>query len=58
VFCGDKSIINADYLVDDTPRNLSRFNGEGILFSAHHNVYETRFRRVDSWGEIGELFLG
>ncbi|BBO34500.1 hypothetical protein PLANPX_4112 [Lacipirellula parvula] len=57
VFCGDKSIIAADYLIDDIPRNLERFGGEGILFSAPHNRKETRFRRVQGWAEIAELFL-
>lgn len=57
VFCGDKSIISADYLIDDLPRNLSRFGGEGILFSAPHNRNETRFRRVNGWDDVAELFL-
>lgn len=42
VFCGDKSILNADYLIDDNAYNFERFRGEGILFSAPHNALETR----------------
>jgi 5'-nucleotidase len=57
VFCGDKSIIAADYLVDDNVRNLLSFGGEGILFTAHHNIRETRFRRVNNWPEVCALFL-
>jgi 5'-nucleotidase len=57
VFCGYKSIIQSDYLIDDHTRNLRAFNGEGILFSAAHNVSETGFRRVSSWKEVSELFL-
>jgi len=57
VFCGDKSIIAADYLIDDNVRNLSSFGGEGIIFTAHHNVKETRFRRVNDWAEVRALFL-
>ena len=32
VFCGDKSILLADYLIDDTFRHFERFKGQGILF--------------------------
>ena len=38
VFCGDKSIVAADYLIDDNVRQLSRFRGEGIIFTAPHNM--------------------
>jgi len=61
VFCGDKSILHADYLIDDMPWNLERFSGEGILFTAPHNInYPTktsRIRRVKSWSEIEQIFL-
>src|SRR6201998_1416301 len=49
VFCGDKSILNADYLIDDQPRQLLRFKGEGILFTAPHNLGVNGYRRVDNW---------
>lgn len=55
VFCGDKSVIRADYLIDDSPRHFEKFEGEGILFSAPHNVDETRYRRVSNWPEAIEL---
>jgi len=58
VFCGDKSIIRADYLIDDNPRQLHRFSGEGILYSAHHNVNVTGFRRVNNWLDVEKMFLG
>ena len=57
VFCGDKSIVAADYLIDDDPRHFERFKGEGILFTAPHNVNQTAYRRVNNWREIRELFL-
>lgn len=57
VFCGDKSIVFADYLIDDNVRQLNAFRGEGILFSAPHNLRETRFRRVANWREVREMFL-
>ena len=58
VFCGDKSILHADFLIDDNPRQLQRFQGEGILYSSHHNVHVKGFRRVQNWLEVEELFLG
>jgi 5'-nucleotidase len=57
VFCGDKSIIAADYLIDDNIRNLVSFPGQGVIFTAHHNVRETRFPRVNNWHEVRAMFL-
>ena len=56
-FCGDKSILRADFLIDDNPRQLQRFHGEGILYHAHHNIHVTGFRRVRNWLEIEQMFL-
>jgi 5'(3')-deoxyribonucleotidase/uncharacterized protein with PQ loop repeat len=56
VFCGDKCVVNADYLIDDRARHFARFRGEPILFSAPHNMNETRYHRVNSWAEVRELF--
>lgn len=57
VFCGDKSIINADYLIDDNAYNFDNFRGEGLLFHAPHNAHETRYRRVHNWQEVAEILL-
>lgn len=57
VFCGDKSILHADYLIDDNPRQLRRFKGQGVLFHSHHNVGCAEFPRVRSWIEVEEMFL-
>ena len=57
VFCGDKSIINADYLIDDNVRHFKRFVGEGILFTSPHNINETGYTRVNNWLEVREYFL-
>ncbi len=57
VFCGDKSIISADFLIDDNTRHFERFGGEGILFTAPHNVHETAFRRVSTWQDVRKMFL-
>ena len=58
VFCGDKSILRADFLIDDNPRQLRRFGGEGILFSSPHNAGVTGFRRVRDWLDVEQMFLG
>jgi len=57
VFCGDKSILLADYLIDDNPRQLERFTGTGILYDAPHNEAITGYTRVHNWLDIEELFL-
>ena len=56
VFCGDKSVVDADYLIDDRARHFGRFKGRGLLFSAPHNSGETRYPRVSSWAEVREFF--
>ena len=56
VFCGDKSILRADYLIDDQPRNLQIFNGTGLLFTAPHNLTATGFTRVDNWQQVSDYF--
>ena len=58
VFCGDKSILRADYLIDDLPRNLLRFEGQGILYTAPHNLAATGFVRVNDWQEVAAYFAG
>jgi len=56
VFCGDKGIVEADYLIDDRARHFARFKGRPLLFSAPHNAHEQRYPRVASWAEVRELF--
>jgi 5'-nucleotidase len=58
VFCGDKSVIATDFLIDDHAKNFTNFGGEGILFTAPHNVHVTGYRRVASWHEVRTMFLG
>ena len=57
VFCGDKEIVNADYLIDDQARHFRGFRGTGILFSAPHNAKESGCQRIESWLEIRRFFL-
>ena len=57
VFCGDKSIINADYLIDDNVKHFKRFIGQGILFTASHNHDVEWDIRVDNWADVRKMLL-
>lgn len=57
VFCGNKSVINADYMIDDNAFNFVNFCGEGLLYSAPHNRLVTGYRRVENWRDIETLLL-
>ncbi|WP_097124954.1 5' nucleotidase, NT5C type [Spirosoma fluviale] len=57
IFLGDKSVLNTDYLIDDLPRNLRTFQGEGLLFDALHNREDTEFKRVKTWQNIADHLL-
>jgi len=58
VFCGDKSVIRADYLIDDNVRHFERFVGKALLFSAPHNMNVVGYDRLSSWAEAEAYFLG
>jgi len=49
IFCGEKSVLDLDCLVDDTPSHFEGFRGTGLLFDAPHNRKESGFRRVRGW---------
>ncbi|MGV3463995.1 MAG: 5' nucleotidase, NT5C type [Heyndrickxia sp.] len=57
VFCGDKSIIRADYLIDDNSRHFKTFMGQGILYTAPHNINVTGYVRVNNWQDVRKYFL-
>jgi 5'(3')-deoxyribonucleotidase len=59
VFCGNKSIIPADLMIDDHLKNLDNFNGETIMFIQPHNISNTdnKHKKVSSWLEIEKLLL-
>ncbi len=59
VFCGNKSLIPADLMIDDHFKNLDHFKGETIIFMQPHNVYNTdhQHKTVSSWSEIEKLLL-
>jgi 5'-nucleotidase len=54
VFCGVKTIINGDIMIDDHFKNLDYFKGKTILFTQHHNYgHDAKHHfRVNNWNEI------
>jgi 5'(3')-deoxyribonucleotidase/uncharacterized protein with PQ loop repeat len=58
VFCGDKQVLDADYLVDDRSRHFRRFRGTGILFTAPHNAREKAPLRANDWNEVLAILCG
>ncbi|MBI1770568.1 MAG: 5'(3')-deoxyribonucleotidase [Bacteroidetes bacterium] len=58
VFCGHKSVVHGDFMIDDLPHNLEAFKGEKLLFSAPHNLQFNHFKRVNDWKEVERMFLG
>lgn len=56
IFCGDKSIIGTDYMIDDYVKNLDCYKGNCILFTAGHNIGIDRHTRINNWNEVIELF--
>lgn len=57
VFCGSKSVVHGDFMIDDLPRNLESFNGEKFLFTAPHNIHLNHYERLNNWKEVGDRFL-
>ena len=59
VFCGLKTIIDADIMIDDHFKNLDYFKRATILFSQPHNLLKDagRHQRVSSWKEIADMLL-
>jgi 5'-nucleotidase len=55
VFCGDKSIIGTDYMIDDHVKNLDCCQGKTLIFTAGHNVHIDRHKRVNTWKEVIEF---
>ncbi len=56
VFCGEKSILNTEFLIDDNPRQLRAFRGQGLLFAAPHNRYATGWPRMEGWAAVERYF--
>jgi len=60
VFCGKKTIIHADIMIDDHFKNLNHFSGNTtLLFSQPHNELQDTEKhiRVNSWKDIALQLL-
>lgn len=57
VLCGEKSMIEADIMIDDHARHLHVFRGKPYLFSAPHNLNEQAFERIEDWKQAEKLLL-
>lgn len=59
VFCGSKSVIQGDIMIDDHFKNLDNFNGQTLLFTQPHNEgHDNRgHTRVAGWKEIRSILL-
>jgi 5'(3')-deoxyribonucleotidase len=59
VFCGLKTVIRGDIMIDDHYRNLDSFEGSTILFTQPHNfgMDEKNHQRVHSWKDISQVLL-
>ena len=55
VFCGDKSIIGTDYMIDDHVKNLDYCKGKALMFTAGHNAGVEHHQRVNNWNEVMQL---
>jgi len=58
IFCGDKSVIATDFLIDDHLKNLDFCKGIPVLFTAGHNINVTRHQRVNNWTEAVAFIKG
>lgn len=58
IFCGDKSIIGTDYMIDDHVKNLDRFKGTTVMFNAGHNAHVNHHQRMNNWKEVVGFFNG
>lgn len=57
VLCGDKKVIQGDYMIDDHVRNLVTFSGQKLLYTTAHNLNETGYERINNWQEVADKFL-
>lgn len=56
IFCGHKGILHTDYLIDDHTEHLDSFSGQGLLYTAQHNLAREGYLRVDNWLAVAKYF--
>ena len=54
VFCGNKSVISGDIMIDDHPKNLDFFPGRKFLYTQPHNILlpMVSCTRVENWQQL------
>lgn len=57
VLCGDKRMINGDYMIDDHLKNLVHFKGKKYLYTSFHNKEVIGYERINNWMEAANIFL-
>ncbi len=57
VLCGDKTIIQADIMIDDHEKKLITFTGKKLLFDAMHNRTLNGYHRVFTWEDVSKILL-
>lgn len=57
VLCGDKRMVQGDFMIDDHVRNLVHFRGKPYLFSSPHNIGIDTYDRINDWKEAASIFL-
>lgn len=55
IFCGDKSIIDTDFMIDDYCKNLDFCKGKPLMFTAYHNIAIDHHERINHWIEVPSL---
>ncbi|RAJ05285.1 5'(3')-deoxyribonucleotidase [Chitinophaga skermanii] len=55
--CGDKSVVQTDYMIDDLTRNFVHFKGKPFLYHGHHNVHAEGYERVMNWEDVANKLL-
>jgi 5'-nucleotidase len=55
--CGNKDLVQGDFMIDDHVKNLKGFKGKPYLFSAAHNLRITGYDRINNWQEAAGIFL-
>lgn len=58
IFCGDKSIIDTDYMIDDHCKNLDFCKGKALMFTAFHNANLHHHQRINHWNEVSGVLKG
>lgn len=57
IFCGDKSYVKGDIMIDDHNKNLKNFDGTKILFTQPHNIFieDSDYFRANSWQQVLDI---